>query len=160
VWRAGGGSDMMDGGAGTDTVEIIGDANTAESFVISDRATALADGYTALAANTEIVVIRNNEVIAELVDIEEIIVDVQGGGDRFAVKGNFSGTSLAFETITIRGSEGDDIVDISAHSSSHRIVFQSKGGNDQIIGTLRPNDVVLLKDGKSIEDYEITENPD
>ena len=33
---------------------------------------------------------------------------------------------------------------ISSLSSAHRIVFRSNGGNDTIVGTLRPQDVIEL----------------
>ena len=82
-------------------------------------------------------------VIAELPEIEEIRingVDPAGptgaaGNDTFEVVGDFSTTSLRLNTITIDGDAGDDTIDISALTSAHRIVFQSNGGNDTIIGT-------------------------
>ena len=94
-------------------------------------------------------------VIAELREIEEIRingVDPSGpsgtaGGDNFEIIGDFSGTSLRLNTITIDGEAGDDTVDISALTSAHRIVFSSNGGNDTIVGTLRPQDVIELPDG-------------
>ena len=51
---------------------------------------------------------------------------------------------------------GDDTIDISALTSAHRIVFKSNGGNDTIIGTLRPQDVIELPAGTTIADYETT----
>ena len=45
---------------------------------------------------------------------------------------------------------GDDTIDISALTSAHRIVFRSNGGNDTIIGTLRPQDVIELPDGATM----------
>ena len=56
-------------------------------------------------------------------------------------------TSLSLNTITIDGDAGDDTIDISSLGSAHRIVFRSNGGNDTIIGTLRPQDVIELPDG-------------
>ncbi len=61
-----------------------------------------------------------------------------------AIFGDFSATSLALNTITIDGNAGDDTIDISSLGSAHRIVFRSNGGNDTIIGTLRPQDVIEL----------------
>jgi Ca2+-binding RTX toxin-like protein len=72
------------------------------------------------------------------------------------VVGNFNPTSLNFSTITIDGNSGDDTVDISALTSAHRIVFRSNGGNDTIVGTLRPQDVVELPEGMTLADYEVT----
>ncbi|HEY5796726.1 MAG TPA: calcium-binding protein, partial [Bosea sp. (in: a-proteobacteria)] len=59
-------------------------------------------------------------------------------------------------TITIDGNAGDDTVDISALTSAHRIVFKSNGGNDTIIGDLRPQDVIDLPDGATAADYTTT----
>ena len=82
-------------------------------------------------------------VIAELSEIEEIRINGvdptgttggAGAGDTFNIIGDFSGTSLRLNTITIDGDAGDDTVDISALTSAHRIVFRSNGGNDTIIG--------------------------
>jgi Ca2+-binding RTX toxin-like protein len=158
-----GGRDIVDGGAGNDTYQLNGDA-TAETFRIYTRTEALAQitGLT-LSANTEIVVTRNGttnaNVIAELDNIEEINVNtllttvndgngvVNGGvngGDTIAVFGNFNApeTSLNFSTITIEGSAGNDTVDISQLTSEHRIVFNTEGGKDTVVGDLRPQDVI------------------
>lgn len=148
-----GGRDIIDGGAGVDTVEITGTAAT-ETFRIYTRA-AWTGG--ALAANTEIVITRNGtnnaSIIAELDNIEEIIINGSDatppangalGGDNILVFGDFSTTSLNLNTITINGTNGDDTVDISALSSAHRIVFRGAGGNDTIVGTVRPQDTIEL----------------
>ena len=70
--------------------------------------------------------------------------------------GDFSTTSLRLNTITIDGDAGDDTIDISSLGSAHRIVFRSNGGNDTIIGTLRPEDVIELPDGATAADYTTT----
>jgi len=102
-------------------------------------------------------------VIAELREIEEIRISgvdpsASGtiGGDTINIVGDFSGTSLRPNTITIDGDAGDDTVDISSLGSAHRIVFRSNGGNDTIIGTLRPEDVIELPDGATAADYTTT----
>ncbi len=111
-------------------------------------------------------------MIAELDNIEEIVVNTldvtandggglnQGpsGGDTIQVIGNFSSTSLNYSTITVEGSDGDDTVDITSLQSAHRIVFRSNGGNDTIVGTLRPQDVIVLPDGSQPGDYTSTDN--
>lgn len=66
------------------------------------------------------------------------------GGDQIIVIGDFTGTSLDFNTITIEGTDGDDVIDISSLMSAHRIVFKSNGGNDTIVGMLRPQDVIEM----------------
>ncbi len=58
--------------------------------------------------------------------------------------GNFTSpnTSLNFSTITINGSNAGDTVDISGLTSDHRIVFNASAAGGNVIGTLRPQDVV------------------
>lgn len=176
VWNANAsgptdGRDVVDGGTeggAGDTFSIVGNAST-ETYRIYTRAEfAALNPAAALLAATEIVVTRNGtdaaSVIAELSEIEEIRIngaDPSGtgglaGNDNFEIIGDFSTTSLRLNTITIDGAAGDDTVDISALTSAHRIVFRSNGGNDTIVGTLRPQDVIELPDGAAPEDYEIT----
>ncbi|TXR47174.1 peroxidase family protein [Phyllobacterium endophyticum] len=174
------GFDIIDGGAGaTDTFNLNGRDGLAETFRIYAKAEALLAGIAVSGANTEIVITRTvgltTTIIAELDNIEEITVNTlnttannnnnpntpDGGvnnGDTIEVIGNFNApfTSLNFNTITIDGNAGDDTVDISALSSAHRIVFRSNGGNDTIVGNLRPQDVVELPEGATVADYEVT----
>jgi Ca2+-binding RTX toxin-like protein len=166
------GRDRIDGGAGIDTYHLNGSAG-AETFTIYSRTAALAaiNGLT-LAVNTEIVIVRDGVVIAELDNIEEIRVNTlqvtspggstggASGGDTIQVVGSFNGTSLNFSTITIDGNEGDDTVDISALQSAHRIVYRSNGGHDTIVGTLRQQDVIELPPGRAVGDYTRTVNAD
>ena len=161
-----GGRDLVDGGANADTYRLLGAAG-AETFRIYTRAEALAQitGLT-ISANTEIVVTRNGtnnaSVIAELDNIEELIVNTlnvtpvgpgapvggNNGGDTIQVFGNFNQTSLSFNTITVNGGVGNDTVDISGLTSDHRLVFNSGGGNDSLIGTARPQDVINFMSGR------------
>lgn len=175
TWNTGDGFDMIDGGAGaTDTFQLNGQAGQAETFRIYARAAAEAANIAVLGALTEIVITRTvgatTTVVAELDNIEEIRVNAQqvsspggtppGGsttanGDTIQVIGNFNApfTSLNFNTITIDGNAGDDTIDISGLVSDHRIVFRSNGGNDTLIGTLRPQDVIELPEGSDVSDY-------
>ncbi|NYT45449.1 heme peroxidase [Alcaligenaceae bacterium] len=151
-----GGRDFVDGGAGVDTFQLNG-VSGPESFTIYTRAAATAAiAGLVLASNTEIVIARNGLVIAELDNIEEIRVNAlhvtapggntggASGGDLIQVVGDFTETSLDFNTITIDGSAGNDAVDITSLLSAHRIVFRSNGGNDMIVGSLRAQDVIEL----------------
>ncbi|MGO4676471.1 peroxidase family protein, partial [Bosea sp. 2YAB26] len=149
------GRDIIDGGRDTDTVRIVGNA-TAEVFQI--YAAANAPAAFNLNPATEIAIVRNGVVIAELANIEEIQITGGGGGDTFQVLGNFAATTLFTNTITIDGSTGDDTVNISALTSAHRIVFKSMGGHDTIIGTLRPQDVIELAPGSTLANYTSTNN--
>lgn len=154
-----GGRDRVDGGAGTDTYQLNGVAG-AENFTILTRAAAVSAGITGLLATTEIVVTRggtdNASVIAELDNIEEIVVNTlavtanDGGGlgqgpadgDTVTVVGDFTTTSLDYSTITVNAGAANDVVDISRLSSDHRLVFNGGGGQDRVLGNLRPQDEV------------------
>lgn len=158
------GRDFIDGGAGTNDTFIVNGNNTAETYRIYARADWLALPGRTLNANTEIVITRNgtanNNVIAELDNIEEIIINTGPGNDLVIPIGNFNPTSLNFNTITIEGSEGDDTVNIADLESAHRILFRGAGGQDTIIGTLRAQDVVEIPEGANPTDYALTENGD
>lgn len=119
-------------------------------------------------------------IIAELDNIEEINVNTLGvtannsnggldggstggppNGDMVQIIGDFGTatnptTSLNFNTITIDGTSGNDTIDISALTSAHRIVFKSNGGNDTIVGNLRPQDVIDLPAGATAAEYTTT----
>ncbi|QQR39259.1 peroxidase family protein [Devosia rhizoryzae] len=157
VWNVGDGRDYVDGGtngAVGDTFRVNG-SNFAETFVVYARAAADAAGIAGLKPGTQIVVVRDGQVIAELTGIEELIIDTNGGNDQVTVIGNLAPTDLSEETITVNGSTGNDTVDITALASAHRILFRTNGGNDTIVGTLRPQDVVELPAGMTSADYDI-----
>lgn len=48
----------------------------------------------------------------------------------------------------MNGGRGADTVNISGLTSEHRLVFNAGGGNDQVIGDLRPQDVVNMGNGR------------
>ncbi len=163
---ADGGRDIVDGGTdgaglvdtATDTYQL--NSGAADTVRIYTRAAFLTANPTAvLQAGTEIVVTRNGTddaaVIAELDNIEEIGVNAlavsandgngaPNGNATVQVIGDFTATSLNFSTITVDGTAGDDVIDISALTSAHRIVFRGNGGHDTILGTLRPQDVIEM----------------
>jgi Ca2+-binding RTX toxin-like protein len=156
--------DSVSGGADTDTFHING-SNAGETFRIYTALEYAEALDVAAPAGFDIFITRvvgngDETLIAQLTGIEEISINARGGTDTFEVFGDFTGTSLSMSTITIEGSSDDDIVDISALQSAHRIVFKSRGGDDVIIGTVRPQDVIELAVGKTIADYETVANPD
>ncbi|MGH6806066.1 MAG: peroxidase family protein, partial [Ensifer adhaerens] len=163
LWEAGEGRDIIEGGAGTDRLRIRGSGED-ETFFIESKADYLSRtgiAADALQAATDIVISRSvgvgpTTVIAELNGIDEIDVNGGGGNDTFVVSGNFAGTDLDPSTITIDGTVGDDTIDITALDSQHRIVFRSNGGDDTIIGTLRPQDVVELASGTVLSGYTLS----
>ena len=152
------GSDFVDGGAGIDTMDVNTRTLSAETFRIYTRAAAVTAGIAITNANTEIVIMRGQAPlfgattyakILELDNIEEIVIGTNnvtgapggapgatpnaggaGAGDTVQIFGNFSETSLLLNTITINGTSADDMVDITALESAHRIVFRTAGGND------------------------------
>ncbi len=165
----GDGTDIIDGGANLAAGDrfILNGSNQSETFrilAITDptndlEITTLLDtlGYV-LDPASDILVVRtqgnNTSIVAELSNIEEITINNQavstGGGntgnqgaDIVQIVGDFSGTSLALNTITINGSSGDDQVDISGLSSPHRIVFNAGTGADTVVGDVRQQDIVL-----------------
>lgn len=162
VWNVGDGRDFFDGGANAtaagDLARIEGNAAN-EAFVVYSRAAALANGIGGLNAATEIVITRNGTVITELDNVEEIVINTGDGNDNVTTIGNFAPTSLNFNTITINGGAGNDTVDLSALASAHRIVFRTNGGNDTIVGTLRPQDVIELPTGSDAASYVRTFDP-
>ena len=159
------GRDFIDGGANGaagDTFILNGTA-AAETFRVYSRAAALAAGMSGLNANTEIVITKdgtnNASIIAELDNIEEIKINTLdvtanngngvlesgiNGGDTIIVNGNFNApfTSLNFSTITVNGGIGTDTVDITGLTSAHRIVLNTNGGGDTIIGDQRAQDLI------------------
>lgn len=171
IWYVGDGSDTINGGlegANGDLFQIIGNAE-AETYRIYTYDEAVARIGFAGSDEAEIIVTRQTEgqaetIIAELTEIEEIVVNGAGvggngaaGGDSFEMYGDFSvATNLRPNTITLLGTDGDDAIDITSLRSGHRIVFRTGGGNDTIIGTLRPQDVIELPDGTTIADYAVT----
>lgn len=164
VWTVGDGRDFADGGTGTDTMHVLGNA-TAETYNIYTRTAWLAVAGNTIGQlndNTEIIIARggtnNAAIIAELDNIEEIVIDGMGGGDTFNAVGNFGTTSLLTSTITLNGGSGDDTVDFSALSSAHRIIFRSNGGNDTIVGNVRPQDVIELAPGEDVSSYTLVNN--
>ncbi len=170
TWDVGDGTDFVDGGAGTDTLQVNGDAQD-ETFFIETATEFQNRTGTAPTAGTEIVISRavgvqpgrapgavptgigSAVIVAELTNINEIVISGGAGASDYYIKGDFSPTTLLTNTITIEGSTGDDVIDISGLASEHRIVFRSNGGNDKLLGTLRPQDVVELAPGSNPADY-------
>ncbi|MBR1266089.1 hypothetical protein JQ629_01040 [Bradyrhizobium sp. AUGA SZCCT0222] len=184
VWNANAvaptdGRDIVDGGtegAAGDTFVINGNTSS-EVFNIYTLAAwdaVVGNDLASFAGRTpEIVITRNGtgfaNVIAELSEIEEIRINSveptgtnggAGAGDTFNVIGDFAPTSLRLNTITIDGDDGDDMIDISALTSAHRIVFKSNGGNDTIIGALQAEDVIELPADADPATYHLVENQD
>jgi Ca2+-binding RTX toxin-like protein len=160
---------VLNGAAGPETFTIYSNKDDWNGVAPGTESSAAHAGFTNLNANTEIVVTRTvggvTSVIAELDNIEEIVFNstaisspggpqpgggpVAIGGDTVAVVGDFTATSLNYNTITVNGGAAADTVDISGLTSAHRIVFHGGGGDDHVVGTLRPQDVVDIQNSSS-----------
>ena len=149
-WNVGDGHDIVYGGLGGTDTFIVNGNGTAETFHVYARADAIAAGITGLAANTDIVITRNGtstaSVIAELDEIEEIIINTGAGADTVMAIGNFDPTNLNFNTITINDGGGRTTVDVTQLTSAHHVAFHTKGKDDTIIGA-RPQDEVISDGG-------------
>jgi Ca2+-binding RTX toxin-like protein len=160
------GRDSVNGGAeGLDGDSfVVNGSALAETYRVYTRAAAVSAGMTGIATATEIVITRNGTtngaIIAELTDIEEIVINTGAGNDTVLAIGDFSPTNLSFNTITINGEADDETVNISGLMSAHRILFRSNGGDDTIVGTLRPQDVVELAPGQQLSSYALVDNGD
>ncbi|MGB3165288.1 MAG: calcium-binding protein, partial [Alteraurantiacibacter sp.] len=160
IWRVGDGQDRSIGGESRrDTFHVIGD-ETAETYGIYTKFEAEQAGFTGFHRNTQIVVTRNGEVVSELQGIEELVIDGMGGGDTFEVFGDFRDTSLAYNTITLNGGNGNDTVNIDGLSSQHRVVFTGNGGSDSLIGDLRAQDTFVFENGESVSGHDLVRGDD
>ena len=158
-----GGRDLVFGGAGTDTFVLNGNGTAEDFYIYSRDAFLAANPGATIGAATGIVITRNGtgtaNIIAELNSIEEIKINTAASpntgtlangnnytgpvsGDNIHVVGDFTGTGLAYNTITVDGGSGNDSVDISGLTSAHRVVFNTNGGQDNVVGELRPQDII------------------
>lgn len=171
IWNAGDGHDVVDGGtndAAGDTMQVNGSAasETFRVYAVADPTVMLPAGLAALRDPTSEIVITyddgsGEQIVSELKNVEELVINTQAlanppaadpTGDTIEIIGDFSTTSLNLNTITINGGSKDDTVDISQLTSDHRVVFNTNGGTDTIIGSLRSQDEVNTLPGASVTD--------
>ncbi len=146
------GRDFVDGGTNGATGDrfILQGVAAAETFRIYSNldGSAAAAGLTGLNTNTEIVITRQvgggaAVVVAELDNIEEITLNTTGitagnfnnqvvGADTVQIIGNFAGTSLLPNTITVETGTANDTIDLSQMQSNH-VVVSNAGGSDRLI---------------------------
>ena len=175
TWGVNDGRDRVNGGTesavGVGDTFVINGSNQAETYRIYSNtddwdnnagngveSSAAHAGLTGLAAGTEIVVTRNTNglggavtntnIIAELTDIEEIVINTGGGVDAVLPIGNFNGTALSFNTITVNDSGGSTTVDVTQLTSAHHVAFHTSGNNDTMIGA-RPQDEIIPDGGNA-----------
>ena len=150
-WAVGDGRDVVNGGAaGTDTFVVNGNG-VAEVYRVFAKADAIAAGLTGLTADSDIVITRNvngvggavtnANIVAELDEIEEIVINTAGGVDTVLGIGNFNPTNLSFNTITVNDTDPSVTVDVRGMTSAHHFAVNTAGSGGTIIGG-RPQDEV------------------
>ena len=168
------GRDVIDGGtngSATGDTFIVNGSNSSEVFTIFTRADWIAlgggngnSGHSLQNNASEIIITRgtnpnNSNVIAELRNVEEMVINTGGGNDTVNVSGNFDATHLNYNTIHINDADGGDMVDISGLASAHRIVFTTDE-NGHVVGDLRPQDIVNGVGGQSTTPSDGAPQPD
>ena len=133
------GHDYIDGGEGIDTFTVNGN-DEEENYRVFSIAAAVAAGLSGFSANAEIIVTRTvtgadptvADIIAELDNIDEIVINTGGGADVVTVVGDFAPTTLAYNTIRVNGSAGDT-VDLGGLTSTHRVLLDTGEGPQQAV---------------------------
>ncbi|WP_395446400.1 beta strand repeat-containing protein (plasmid) [Aminobacter sp. UC22_36] len=64
----------------------------------------------------------SHKVYVQMTEIEEVQVTGGAANDTFVIGGSFSGTSLLPSTVSFNGLGGDDMLDLSARASGHRVI--------------------------------------
>jgi hypothetical protein len=124
IWRAGDGSDDIDGGT---------DATGDDTLVVASNGsniTVHGDGT----ANTAEFTVSDGAGTAVVTEIEEVAVTLSSG-NTLTVAGDFDGTGVNLATITVTGTGGDETVNASTMSGAGTgspvgIEFSGNGGAD------------------------------
>jgi VCBS repeat-containing protein len=127
TYNVGDGSDTVDGGSNTatgDTVTINGTAG-AETFDIT--------GGSPTAPHIDVDI--NSSQALDITDVEEIVVNTNGGGDTVNISGSFAGTTLHTNSITVVGGAGNDTVNASGLTSTNSVHFTGDGGDDTFVSS-------------------------
>lgn len=112
IWNNGDGSDLINGGSGLDIVEVNGDVNRSDTFVL---------GQNRQKAIFERTNLRGFKLDTR--NVEEFEVNAGGGDDRFTI-GDLSRTPI--QAIRFSGGDGNDTLDATGTSVS----VTAFGGND------------------------------
>jgi pectin methylesterase-like acyl-CoA thioesterase len=121
AWNAGDANDVLDGGADTDTLNVLAKGHNLTLTAGTGNFTVSEDD--AAATNT-----------ATVSNVEEVNITLSGG-ETVTINGDFTGTGIATNTITINGTAGTtgETVDARNLSSGHDVVFNGGSGNDTLI---------------------------
>ena len=125
IYAVGSGDDTVDGGTETGSdIAIIAGTTATETYDL-----------VATSGNNPINVTINGNHALTLSEIEDIVVQTNGGGDIVNVSGDFGATDLHTSTITVQGGTDNDTVDASGLTSTHGISFTGGGGNDTFVSS-------------------------
>ena len=130
IWNNGDGSDFLEGGSGTDTVQVNGADGAGDDFSVSP--------------NGQRVRFQRNNLGLFSLDIgttENLDVNGQGGNDTIAGSVGLQGLI----SLDLDGGEGNDLL-IGSDAAD---VLRGGAGNDTLIGMVG-NDIVLGQDGEDL----------
>ncbi|WP_372621547.1 hypothetical protein [Falsiroseomonas sp.] len=149
----GDGADSLIGGRGADTLaagtgddRAFGGIGNDVFLVLSDNLTA-ADTLNGEAGTDTLRLLGNGSLAAgSFAGVSGIeIVELAAGGQEVTLPGAFA-DELGFTMSTIRGGDGDDLVDVSAFASGKRVTVELGNGNDMLFGGAG-NDTVFAGTG-------------
>ncbi len=129
VWNPGDDTDLNEGGAGIDTIEVNG-GNGAEDFTV-----------TANGARVRFDRVNPAPFSLDIGTAENLVVNANGGNDSFSATGNLA----ALIKITVDGGAGDDTI-----LGSNGIDLLLGGDGDDFIDGQQGNDVALMGAGNDV----------
>ncbi|MBC2775834.1 hypothetical protein H6M51_23515, partial [Rhizobium sp. AQ_MP] len=127
VWNVGDGADQISGGSNTAVGDTLQVRATGAGQTISLEKPAVGSGFkVSEAASTDVVSVSG---------VEEVEVDFTAGAGTLNIVGDFAGSGININTISVEGGAGNDSVDASLMSgtspnSKVGIDFNGNGGND------------------------------
>ena len=135
-YTVGDGQDTVDGGsAGVTDIDTLNIAGTAaqETYNINP----ISGGHLGInieAGNADVDATDGNYEISTI-EVEEIVITTNGGGDNVIVAGDLAGTGVASSTVTVTGDSGNNNFDASGITGTPvRVVFDGAGGTDTLTG--------------------------
>ena len=133
-YAVGDGQDTVNGGStgsDVDTLNIAGTAAT-ETYNINPIT-----GYLGINIESGITDVDATDANYEIrtVEVEEIVITTNGGGDSVLVAGDLAGTGVASSTVRVTGDSGNNNFDASGMTGTPvRVVFDGAGGTDTLKG--------------------------
>ncbi len=143
-YAAGGGVDTIQGDsdldptnadlAGTDVLNVTAGATQDYIRVAPDL-----DGDNRLDIDIDLnsaVEVPGDGIELDVVDVENIVINTNGGGDSVIVSGDLGGTGVSTSTVTVNGDAGANNLDASGVNGATpvNVVLNGMGGNDTLKG--------------------------